>query len=328
MGIKNWLLGSSYATVQRMLARKQSLDPREVSTLVSDALDRDEPSLLNIAAAAVFWWKAEVHYRARRAHSISKHYDLPADFYRLFLDTEYQAYSCAIFDDDCPTLESAQRRKLETLTRKLDAKPGHRILDIGCGWGSFLKYARERGLEAEGIALSHRQVAECRRFGFRASYADAAEAIPSPIDRVVTAGMMEHCKNQRGQILQNCFDALPPGGRMVVQEICKSSERGNLPAVVFVAEEFFPGDRISSYTSIQRAARRVGFRVEHLECLGRHYQKTTLEWAGRLAERFKKAEALVGYRAAMTHLLCFSGYAWYFDVGAIDLIQYILVKPG
>ena len=327
MTLKYWLLGASYATVHRLLGGEIKIDPHEVQNCVFEKLNRDRPNALRVAAAAAYWSKAELYYRARRALSIAEHYDVPVEFYRLFLDTDYRAYSCAVWDDETMTLEAAQRRKLEILTRKLDAKPGHRILDIGCGWGSFLTYAREHGLDAEGIALSERQVEECRRLGLRASYGDAAECVPAALDRIVTAGMMEHCKNQRDRILANCYGALVPGGRMVVQEICKSSERGNLPAVVFVAEEFFRGDRIGSYNSVQRAARHAGFRVLHLEGLGRHYVTTTLAWARRLADRFDEAVAIAGYRTAMTYLVCFSGYAWYFDVGAIDLIQYVLAKP-
>jgi cyclopropane-fatty-acyl-phospholipid synthase len=327
MTSKQWLLGPSYAMVQRILSGEIRIDPQTVPTRVFEALNSDRPSRLRASAAAAYWMKAELHYRARRALSIAEHYDLPVEFYRLFLDDDYSAYSCAVWDNGATTLETAQRRKLELLARKLDAKPGHRILDVGCGWGSFLAYARERGLEAEGLTLSRRQVEECRRIGLRAGYGDAAEEVPAPVDRIVSAGMMEHCKNQRDRILANCYRTLVRGGRMVVQEICKSSERGNLPAVVFVAEEFFPGDRIGSYISVQHAARRAGFQVHHLEGFGRHYVRTTREWARRLAERFDEAVGIVGYRTAMTYLLCFSGYAWYFDVGAIDLIQYILVKP-
>lgn len=326
MLIKNWLLGPSYATVRRVLEGTVVIEPHDVPRVVFEALDADRPGALRMAAAAAFWLKARIEYRARRALSISKHYDHPVEFYRLFIDRAYGAYSCAVWENG-DSLETAQRRKLQMLTRKLEAKPGQRILDVGCGWGSFLRYAQEQGLDAEGIALSQAQVDECRRLGLRASYGDAAEGVPGPVDRIVTAGMMEHCKSQRGRILTHCFDALAPGGRMVVQEICKSSERGNLPAVVFVAEEYFPGDRIGSYDSVQRAAWAAGFRVEHIEGLGRHYVKTTLAWAERLAERFDEAVALVGHRTAMTHLLCLAGYSWYFSVGAIDLVQYVLVKP-
>jgi cyclopropane fatty-acyl-phospholipid synthase-like methyltransferase len=175
--------------------------------------------------------------------------------------------------------------------------------------------------------LSKEQVTECQRQGFKVEYADVAVGIPGPVDRIITIGMMEHCKNQRGPILQNCFQYLPPAGRLVVEEMCSSSEPGNLPAVVFAAEEYLPGDRLGSYMYIQHAARQVGFRVAHLEGLGWHYRTTILEWARRLAEHFDEAEGLIGYRTAMLHLLCQLGFAWYFEVGAIDLLHYVLVKP-
>jgi cyclopropane-fatty-acyl-phospholipid synthase len=295
--------------------------------MVYERLSRDRPTALQDLAAVLAILTSRLAYRARRALSIAKHYDLPLAFFRLFLDADYTAYSCAIFDDESWALERAQRRKFEMLTRKLDAKPGHRILDIGCGWGSFLKYAAEVGLEAEGIALSREQVAACRRQGFRAEYHDAADGMPGPMDRLISIGMMEHAKNQRGRILRNCFQQLSPGGRMVVQEICAGSERGHLPAAAFVAEELFLGDSLGTYRSVQREARRAGFQVAHLECLGRHYRRTALEWAARLAARLDEAEALVGYRTAMTHLVCQAGFAWSFETGAVDLIQYVLVKP-
>jgi cyclopropane-fatty-acyl-phospholipid synthase len=278
--------------------------------------------------AAAYCLKAYAFFRNRRAFAIAAQYDLPFGFYQLFLDTDYYAYSCGVFPDSSASLEMAQRRKFELLARKLAAEPGHHVVDVGCGWGSFLRFASEIGLSAEGITLSQRQVAECQRQGFRVSYADAAERVPGPADRVISVGMMEHAKDRRGAILANCFDALRPGGRMVVQEMCRGSERGSLPAAVFVAEEFFPGDYLGTYGSVQQHARGAGFEIEHVECLGRHYYRTALEWARRLARRFEDAEVQVGFRSAMTHLLCQAGFAWYFNAGVVDLLQYVLVKPG
>lgn len=326
--MKRWLLGPAYGRLQALLAEKDSLDPHQALTLVHSALSSDRPRWPREVAALAFLCASALRYRGRRAASISVHYDHSAAFYRLFLDADYHAYSCAVFDDESWTLERAQRRKFQILAAKLAAKPGHNIVEIGCGWGSFLKYAREAGLDVTGLTLSHEQAEECRRGGFSAEYADAAEAMPGPVDRVIAIGMMEHCKNRRGDILRNCFKALVPGGRMVVQEMCVGSERGHPAAAVFVAEELFPGDRLGTYDSVQRAARHAGFEVAHLECFGRHYAITAAEWARRLADRFAEAEALVGYRTAMTHLLSQAGFAGYFKTGALDLIQYVLVKPG
>jgi cyclopropane-fatty-acyl-phospholipid synthase len=327
MSTKHWLLGPTYLRVHRLLECRGSLDPREAKDVVFRALYSDRPGVLRSLAAAVYYWRTRLKYRGHRARAIAAHYDLPPAFYRLFTDFWYGAYSCGLFDDASMTLEAAQQRKFRRLVEKLDVKHGQRILEVGCGWGSFLKYASEVGLDAEGIALSQEQVMECRRRGFKANYADAANGLPGPVDRVITIGMMEHAKNQRGRILQNCFRALPSGARMVVEEMSSSSESAHLPAIAFAAEEYLPGDRLASYTSIMQASRRAGFRVAHVECLGWHYRTTILEWSRRLAERFEEAEALVGYRTAMMHLLCQLGFAWHFEVGAIDLVHYVLVKP-
>lgn len=325
--IKRWALGPAYARIERVLDEPGAVDPRRAPEMVFETLARERPGPFTTAAAVAYFLAARLRHRTRRSGAIATHYDLPPAFYRLFLDRDYRAYSCAVWDDAGGTLEAAQRRKFDILVRKLDAKPGHAILDVGCGWGSFLRYAAERGLDAQGLTLSQAQVEECRRLGYRATYGDAADGVPAAVDRIISIGMMEHAKDRRESILGHCFRALPPGGRMVIQEMVEGPQPGNLPAVVFVADEFFPGDRLGSYLSVQRAARRVGFEVRHLECFGPHYRATSLEWARRLAERFDEATALVGYRAAMMHLLCQAGFAWYFAVGAIDLVQYILVKP-
>lgn len=325
--MKRRLLGAAYARLSDALARERSVAPTEVAALVYSVLSHDRPGALRWLAAGAFVHRARVYYRARRALSIATHYDLPSAFYRLFLDTEYAAYSCAVFADDAWTLERAQRRKFEMLAAKLAAKPGDHVLEIGAGWGSFQKYARDTGIAATGITLSREQMAECRQRGFLVDLGDAADTVPGPVDRILTVGMMEHCKDQRAAILRNCFEALRPGGRMVVQEMCAGTEPGNPAAAVLVAEELFPGDALGTYISIQKEARRAGFRVQHLEGLGRHYERTSLEWATRLAHRFAEAEALVGYRTAMLHLLSQAGFAWYFGAGALDLLQYVLVKP-
>jgi cyclopropane-fatty-acyl-phospholipid synthase len=327
MSLERWLLGRTYSEVHRVLDCPGSLDPRAAKDFVFKALYRDRPGVLRALVAAVYYSRTRLAYRGRRARSIATHYDLPPAFYSLFTDTRYGAYSCGLFEEPSWTLELAQQRKFQKLVDKLGVKQGQRVLEIGCGWGSFLKYASDVGLDAEGIALSEEQVAECRRRGFNAQYADAAERLPGPADHVITIGMLEHAKNQRERILQNCFAVLRPGGRLAAEEMISSSEPVNTPAVVFAAEHYLPGDRLGSYTSVLRAARRAGFRVAHLECLGWHYRTTILEWSRRLAERFEQAATLVGYRTAMMHLLCQLGFAWHFEVGAVDLAHYVLVKP-
>lgn len=322
------MLGPTYGRIQDVLGSRRSLDPKQVPAMVFEALDNSRSNWLHDVAGMAYCFKARAAYRHRRSQAIALHYDLPAAFYRLFLDRRYAAYTCGIFDDESVDLEEAQRRKFEMLARKLRAKLGHRIFELGSGWGAFLTYAREVGLQAEGMALSREQVEDCRRRGLNVGYGDAAAGIPGPVDRLIVMGMFEHCKNQRDEILAQCFRALVPGGRMVIQEMCSGPHPGDLAAAAFVVEEFFCGDRLGTYNSVQDAARRAGFEFEHMECLGRHYVLTALAWARRLAESFSEAEALVGYRTAMSHLIAQAGFAWSFDVGSLDLVQYALRKPS
>src|SRR5215475_5556821 len=95
-----------------------------------------------------------LHSLLRDSTAVRHHYDLPADFYELWLD-ESMTYSCAIFSRGATTLEEAQECKLELVCTKLGLEEGQRVLDVGCGWGSFaLHAARNHGVSVVGITLS------------------------------------------------------------------------------------------------------------------------------------------------------------------------------
>src|SRR5947207_6250187 len=100
--------------------------------------------------------------RERDARSVRHHYNLPPEFFALFLD-ESMTYSCAIFSRGAETLEEAQRTKLELVATKLQLEPGQRVLDVGCGWGSFaIHAATNHGVSVVGITLSEPQAALAR----------------------------------------------------------------------------------------------------------------------------------------------------------------------
>ena len=80
--------------------------------------------------------RGPVHSRDRDRQAVTYHYDLPAEFYALWLD-QRMVYSCAYFNTPEEDLDTAQERKLDYICRKLRLRPGERLLDIGCGWGGF-----------------------------------------------------------------------------------------------------------------------------------------------------------------------------------------------
>src|ERR1019366_4965344 len=115
------------------------------------------------------------HSPERDAEAIRYHYDVGNEFFALFLDPS-MTYSCALFSRGARTLEEAQRAKLDLIAQKLELKAGQRVLDVGCGWGSFaIHAAREYGVSVTGITLSPSQAELARTLVSDAGVADRVE---------------------------------------------------------------------------------------------------------------------------------------------------------
>ena len=115
------------------------------------------------------------HSRARDARAVRHHYDVSNDFFKLFLDSS-MTYSCALFSRGATTLEEAQLAKRELVCTKLGLREGERLLDVGCGWGSFVLHAAARhGVSAVGITLSPNQAELARRRVAKAGLEDRVE---------------------------------------------------------------------------------------------------------------------------------------------------------
>ena len=200
-------------------------------------LERREQVRLALAAARAFGVrrpphvpKAELRLRGRRhtverdARAVRHHYDVSNEFFALFLD-ESMTYSCAIFSRGAETLEEAQRDKLELVCTKLDLREGQRVLDIGCGWGSFaIHAAQHHGVSVVGITLSERQAELARarvseagldhRVSIRVlDYRDLQD---EPFDAIASIGMVEHVGAERiDQYARRLAGLLKPGGRLL-----------------------------------------------------------------------------------------------------------------
>ncbi len=141
-----------------------------------------------------------------RAWKVGKqHYDLGNDFYEAMLDSRMN-YSCGYWRN-ADTLEQAQIDKLDLICRKLKLKPGMRVLDIGCGWGSFMAYAVENyGVKCTGVTISKEQAQYAKEkyphLNLEFRLQDYRE-IDEEFDRIVSIGMFEHVgrKNFRQYML-------------------------------------------------------------------------------------------------------------------------------
>jgi cyclopropane-fatty-acyl-phospholipid synthase len=141
-------------------------------------------------------------------------------------------YSGALFDGDFScSLEEAQRRKHEHVVTSLRLESGSRVLDLGCGWGGFLRFAKDRGIYGVGLTLSDRQAASCRRQGFEVYVQDCRTVRPDncgQFDGIASLGAFEHfCSvddwkaGRQEEVYANFFasaaSVLPPGGRLFLQ---------------------------------------------------------------------------------------------------------------
>ena len=188
------------------------------------------------------------HSVARDRRSVRHHYDVSNAFFELFLG-ESMTYSCAIFSRGATTLEEAQEAKLEMVCTKLALEPGMRVLDVGCGWGSFAVHAATRhGVHVTGITLSEPQAERARERARAAGVADKVdirvqdyrELGAERFDRVASIGMVEHVGAVNiDAYAQHVVDALEPGGVLLNHGIARL-RHGDPEAGAFSERFVFP----------------------------------------------------------------------------------------
>jgi cyclopropane-fatty-acyl-phospholipid synthase len=257
----------------------------------------DRPSLpwwaLPIAGLHYVWRRiSQYNWRSRSRRNVAHHYDLDGRLYSLFLDSDRQ-YSCAYFEKPEESLDDAQLAKKRHLAAKLLIDAGHRLLDIGCGWGGLALYAAEVcGAKVTGITLSQEQLAVARQRA-RERHLDGAAAFHSVdyrdvtgrFDRIVSVGMFEHVGvGFYDRFFGKCAKILSDDGVMVLHSIGRSGRPSYTNA--WIAKYIFPGGYIPSLSEVMPAIERAGLLVTDIEILRLHYAETLKAWRERfLAHR-------------------------------------------
>jgi cyclopropane-fatty-acyl-phospholipid synthase len=242
------------------------------------------------------------HSKARDAEAVRHHYDVSNEFFSLFLD-ESTTYSCAIFSRGAETLEAAQEEKLEMVARKLALKEGERVLDVGCGWGSFPLWAATRhGASVLGITLSPPQAERARERAEAAGVADRVEIrvmdyrdlAGERFDAIASIGMVEHVgESQIDVYARTLAGLLEPGGRLLNHGIARL-RHSDPDAGPFSERYVFPDAEPLHLSRVLLALERAGFITRHVEEFGDDYAETLRHWARRLDENLDEALRLAG----------------------------------
>jgi cyclopropane-fatty-acyl-phospholipid synthase len=288
----------------------------------------------------------------RDERSARFHYDVSNDFYRLWLD-ERMVYSCAYFADPQESFDSAQKRKLDLVCRKLKLQPGERLLDIGCGWGGLVIHAAaEYGADATGITISEAQAQEARA---RIEAAGLSERCRVEVrhyeqfdsqrsfDKVASIGMFEHVGPKRlAAYFEQVYHLLRPGGLFLLQGASTRVQPAHMRQTVvdrwierlgrgraaFYEKYFFPDSHLVDIPTILSTGERASFEVRDVECLREHYALTLHHWLKRLETNYEAAAAEVGEVAYRCWRLL-SAYTYYFmDKGLLTEYQSLFARPG
>ena len=277
------------------------------------------------------------HSKRRDSDAISHHYDVGNDFYRLFLGPSL-TYSCARFADEGASLEDAQAAKHELISRKLglDERPGMRLLDIGCGWGSMaLHAATQHGAEVVGVTISAEQAAAARERVAAAGLSDRVEIrlqdyrdlSGETFDAISSVGMFEHVGAARtAEYFTVIHSLLRPQGRLLNHAI--SSIGGSVMGPKsFIARYVFPDGELLDVGEVVLAMERAGFEVRDVESLREHYAKTLRRWVANLEAQWDEAVAMVGPARARIWRLYMAASALGFEDGGIAIHQVLGVVP-
>jgi cyclopropane-fatty-acyl-phospholipid synthase len=242
------------------------------------------------------------HSKERDAEAVRHHYDVSNEFFSLFLD-ESTTYSCAVFSRGAETLEEAQEEKLEMVARKLALKEGERVLDVGCGWGSFPLWAATRhGASVLGITLSPPQAERARERAEAAGVSDRVEIrvmdyrdlVGERFDAIASIGMVEHVgESQIDVYARTLAGLLEPGGRLLNHGIARL-RHSDPDAGPFSERYVFPDAEPLHLSRVLLALERAGFVTRHVEEFGDDYAETLRHWARRLDENLDDAVRLAG----------------------------------
>lgn len=257
-----------------------------------------------------------------------KHYDIGNDLYTKMLD-DRMVYTCAYWKDT-NTLDEAQEAKLDLVCRKVGLQKGMRVLDIGCGWGSFAKFAAEKyGVEVVGVTVSKEQMElakeKCKGLPVEIRLQDYRD-IDEEFDAIISLGMFEHVgyKNYR-TYMKVAHRCLKDNGLFLLHTI--GSNLTTFVSDPWITKYIFPNNKIPSLQEITRSKEGL-FIIEDVHNFGNYYADTLLAWFQNFDAHWEELQSVYSerfYRIWKYYLLSCAGS---FRARRIQLWQIVLSKNG
>ncbi|OZD53508.1 SAM-dependent methyltransferase [Rhodococcus sp. 06-1477-1B] len=333
-------------------------DPYELLALMGDELHFRRPSAMTLTSIArsLGWdvlrpiapppqeaiprWRRIAeglrHSKTRDAEAIHHHYDVSNRFYEMVLGPS-MTYTCAAFENVEQSLEAAQENKYRLVFDKLGLQPGDRLLDIGCGWGSMVRYAARRGVQVIGVTLSQEQASWAQKAIEDEGLADLAEVrfsdyrdVPETnFDAISSIGLTEHIGVGNYPAYFTFIQSkLRDGGRLLNHSITRPDNRAHAKAGSFIDRYVFPDGELTGSGRIITEIQDVGLEVRHEENLREHYALTLAGWCQNLVDNWDACVAEAGEGTARVWGLYMAGSRLGFERNVVQLHQVLAVKLG
>jgi cyclopropane-fatty-acyl-phospholipid synthase len=265
-------------------------------------------------------------------HNIHHHYDIGNDFYRMWLD-ERMLYTCAYFPTESATLEEAQLAKMDHVARKLCLKPGDRVVEAGCGWGSLaLHLAKHFGVTVKAYNISKEQVSYARDRARSEGLSGRVEYIQSDYreiegryDAFVSVGMLEHVGVENYRQLGAVIDrSLEEEGLALIHTIGRNRP-GKMNA--WIEKRIFPGAHPPSLSEMAEIFEPRGFSLLDVENLRPHYARTLAHWLARYESCVDQVRQMFGDSFVRAWRLYLAGSEAAFTSGDLQLFQVVFTRP-
>jgi cyclopropane-fatty-acyl-phospholipid synthase len=269
----------------------------------------------------------------RSKDNVNRHYDLGNDFYKMWLD-ERMVYTCAYYEHSDTTLADAQVAKLDHVCRKLQLKPGQKVIEAGCGWGALaLHMAGHYGVDVRAYNNSHEQVvyareqAEAMGLSDRVTFVeDDYRTISEQCDVFVSVGMLEHVGRKSFRELGRVINrSLRPDGLGLVHSIGRSHSS---PSDPWITRRIFPGGYIPTLGEMASIFEPHMFSILDVENLRLHYARTCKAWLQNFEAVSDEIREMYSEEFVRAWRLYLAGSSTAFQFGTLQLYQIVFAPRG